>query len=232
MFESWFASKKKIATPLLDVCRKANERTLQAYVEQTPRDDPQKKGTALWMLSLMGTASLVDGLKWERGAAWPSSKQHWAKTNLDTVAAEGLVFLECYFARRFLRSATTDRPTFERIGHDAMGRAAHLAMGTVGSRTGIDYAVQGKATRDVYVPAIRDGVDLVALLTARILACSGRQSLADPPRATEGIPDLVSVPLSMTVGVYFATMPSAYWDTYVALLREMPERFPPVEGED
>jgi hypothetical protein len=192
------------------------------------RSSSADKRAVVLSLVIMGAAGhFVVGLRWDRQkAVWEGSRRYLRETNLDVITAEAVAWMH-FLMGQFWRADQKDDPAmFERIGFVTVSEAMRLALYMIKEHTGFDFKARALESRRVYLDAMKDKSVSFEPFATTVLRCVGCRSLAEPLKPADALLTPEWTPLSVNVGIFFSTMPSAFYETFKNFLREWPDRFP------
>jgi hypothetical protein len=164
---------------------------------------------------------LLDSQKeWGEG-----TRRYLRDTNLDVITAEAIVWVHFLMGQLWMADQQKDHEMFERIGYSTTGMAFRLVLAMIEGLTGVDFKARAVESRTFYSHAVKDRSVSFEPFVTTVLRSVGCRSLTEPPKALsplEWTPPFITI----HVGVFYSTMPSACYETFKNFLREWPDRFP------
>ena len=210
------------------LCLKVSQRAITDAVLTVDPTAQHKRAHVLTLMIMMAAGHFVGKSlpRWEDLLGiWEGPRHYLRNTNLDVITAEAIVWITFLMGRFWKADQRTDHRMFQRVGFATVSKASQIALGIIQSTTGSDFEAGATASRKLYVQSMEDR-KLVEAFASVVLRSVGCQSLAQPRRAVGFPPPPEFIPISVVVNVFFASIPSAYYDTYKNTLREWSDRFP------
>jgi hypothetical protein len=192
------------------------------------------RASVLCFVIMAAAGDFVGGLlepQKERGEWGEESRRYLRDTNLDVITAEAIVWIHFLMGRRWEADQQKDREMFERIGYSTTGEAFQLVLGFIEKLTGVDFKARAVESRMLYSRATKDRSVSFEPFATTVLRSAGCRSLTEPLSALSPVawtPPFITI----RVGIFYSTMPSAFYETFKNFLREWPGRFPSDDDED
>jgi hypothetical protein len=232
-----FGNFRKAQPPLTAYCTKlaepANLLNLADLMTTGGSAGIDKRAVVLSLVIMAAAGHFVGRLDWDpQRGMWDGSRRYLRDTNLDVITAESMMWIHFLLGEFWRGDREKDREMYERVGYATLSSGAQLALDMIEKQTGVDFKKRGIESRKLYLEAIKDRTGLFEPFATVVLRSIGRRSLAEPLNTIELLPPLEWTPLSLNVGIFFSTMPLAFYETFKNILREWPDRFPNDEDFD
>jgi hypothetical protein len=223
--------------PLTAFCTKlsapANLQKLADSMTTGTSSSIDKRAIVLSLVIMAAAGHFVGGLRWDRQKGMcQGSKQYLRHTNLDVITAEAIVWIHFLMGQFWKADQKKDHDMFERVGYVTTFTASRLALDMIETHTGCDFKARAIERRRLYLEAMKDGSVSYEPFATVVLRSVGCRSLAEPLKTVEPLPPLEWTPLAMNVGIFYSTMPQAFYETFKNFLRGWSDRFPHDENCD
>jgi hypothetical protein len=197
-----------------------------------PSSSIDKRAVVLSLVIMAGAGHFVEKLQWDRSGMWEGSRRYLRDTNLDVITAEAIVWIHFLMGQFWFADRKKDHEMSERVGHGTLFTASQLTLGIIEKLTGCDFKARWIESRKLYLQALKDGGVSYEPFATTVLRSVGCRSLAEPLKTVEPLPPPEWTPLTLNVGIFFSTMPSAFYETFKNFLRGWSDRFPHDEDYD
>jgi hypothetical protein len=104
------------------------------------------------------------------------------------------------------------------IGLNAMPMAYELCITTIERKSGFRYGAIDNDRQNYYREALNEGA-LVEAFASVLFRSRGRRSLAEPFKPAFPPLESILVNINMTVGIFYSSMPTAYYETFKKISR-------------